>query len=149
MASRGFLTQLVDSTNDDIMRNFFIFQTFFLLPYIITDIAIISTTSDSCYLANFVCTPDNITTCAYFGILTLGQWLNMDGYIKMAVYVSIFFLLMLNSEINCRGIMVAFTGNLIRFFYIFDLAWTIVGSVLFWGTNEGFNGPTYTFCHSP
>lgn len=73
----------------------------------------------------------------------------MDGYIKMAVYVCIFFLFVLNSEVNCKTILVAFTGNLIRFFYLFDLAWTIVGSVLFWGTHEGFIGPTYQTCQNP
>ena len=148
MASKGFLTQFVDATNDEVMRNFALFQTFFLLPYIITDIAIISTTSDVCYFANFACLP-NDSNCNIFGILTLGQWLFLDGYIKMAVYVTIIFLFILNSEIHCKTIMVALTGNLIRFFYIFDFAWTIVGSVLFWGTNEGFDGPTYTYCSNP
>jgi hypothetical protein len=83
-----FLYTKLGYNNTKILRFFLASQTIFLLPFIITSLALINTVSSDCLLANFM----NRSNPDYFGIFTLGQWVAMDGYIKLAVWFFVVFL---------------------------------------------------------
>jgi hypothetical protein len=57
----------VDYSHQNILRIFFVSQVIFLLPFIITDLALISNNKSDCLYAN-------LFTKNYFGVFTLGQW---------------------------------------------------------------------------
>lgn len=82
----------------------------------------------------------------YFGQLFLGEWLAIDAYIKLAVLVGLMFFRHVGRELACDRTIVVIAACLIRFFYLFDLGWTIAASVLFWGTSGKLPNPTYVYC---
>ena len=81
------LTKTVTYTDEQILRIFLIMQTVCLLPFLITDLALIHNSFSECLLANFGERQKNP-----FGIFVLGEWVYMDGYIKLAVYTCCYIL---------------------------------------------------------
>ena len=135
------LTKTVTYTDEQILRIFLIMQTVCLLPFLITDLALIHNSFSECLLANFGERQKNP-----FGIFVLGEWVYMDGYIKLAVYTAVIFFNIIAVEISCKRTLVVVCGWILRLFYLFDFGWTVAASVLFWQKNSGLPNPTYTYC---
>lgn len=123
-------TKEISRSNSEILQIFFISQTIMNLPFVIASLCMtFYAYPDICLLNTFVNTNK---------IFFLGTWVETDGYIRLAVLVAVFFIFILEKESSCQSAgMVAFCGNLIRFYFLFDIGWTITGSILFWGNFLG------------
>ena len=77
--------------------------------------------------------------------LTIGTWLQVDGYCKVAI-VALFFLVALAGCCNPDTAIKMFACTLcfILIYSLFNFAWLIVGAVLFWGdiNEKGLCGGT-------
>lgn len=75
----------VEYKNTQLLRLFLVSQTICLFPFFVTSLALINNNFSDCLVAR-------LNANNYFGIFTLGQWVAMDGYIKLAVWTTVLFL---------------------------------------------------------
>ena len=65
--------------------------------------------------------------------LTLRYWLAVDAYIKIAIYVGVWFINAVSTEFPARPMLLVCQSTLIRFYYYFLFGWMVTGSVMYWG----------------
>lgn len=65
--------------------------------------------------------------------LNLRSWLEVDAFVKIAVYVATWFFTAIATELPARGMLIICESTLLRFYYYFLLGWMVTGSVMYWG----------------
>ena len=113
-------TVVSDYTSDDLAWLFMKSQIICLVPIFIGDLCILYLSEDF---------------CLFFGDsnFSIGMWLYVDGYFKLGLFCIFMMFYVTYKEAQQNNLILILIGNLIRFFYIFEIGWTITGSVLFWG----------------
>lgn len=81
----AILFRKVEYKNVQLLRFFLASQTICLFPFFVTSLALINNHFSDCLAASF-------NANNYFGTFTLGQWIAMDGYIKLALWTAVLFL---------------------------------------------------------
>ena len=132
---------MVSYTDQQILRIFLILQTICLLPFLITDLALINNFHDSCLMVSYI---GSYARYSFY----LEEWVFIDGYFKLAIYIPVIFFNVIAMELKCKRALVVVCGTILRLFYLFDFGWTVVGSCLFWGKPSGSPNPTYTYCEN-
>ena len=84
MSLPAILFRKVEYKSTQLLRFFLATQTICLFPFFVTSLSLINNYFSDCLVANF-------NANNYFGIFTLGQWVAMDGYIKLAVWITVLF----------------------------------------------------------
>lgn len=128
----------INLDNISILRLLFIIQTVLNLPFIIASLVLYQYTGPNyCLYITF----GNVND-----LINLGTWVLNDAFIRLAILAIVWFVYFLAFEIKCKYELVCICGNIIRFYNIFNFGWTITASVLFWGSFEPYNIPTYQIC---
>lgn len=99
-----------------------VISSFLLNPFIIADL-----------LYYYSSDPDPCLNIFALPFLTLKEWLFVDAYTRMAIFVAMWFFSALANEIASRKMLLICQTTLLRFYYYFLLAWTITGSYMYWG----------------
>ena len=114
-----------------------------ITSFLIADLVLVNTYESACLALGFQ------GGAGVFSDFLLGEWIIRDSYVKLAFTGTIIYFSMFLMESKKKGEIIIACGNLMTLYWIFELGWSIVGSVLFWGWPQNLTTatkPTYQYC---